>query len=503
MKRQNPYISPSGIVLSLTFIVGLGLSIWRSGNRIFSPGNLSAQFEPGVTLGDFASHAEFEEECSRCHQPLEADQGALCIKCHQTIQGQMLEKWGTHGIIQRVQQCAACHSDHQGEDFDLTRSAYQYFYHQATKFSLVRHQVDYDTTPIDCDACHNSQANFSIELENCVTCHAQKDIKFMSEHTQNFEFECLGCHDGQDQMSGFDHQATAFPLEGRHSEATCRACHVQVLSASLMVDNPTHMLEIFRETPNYCMACHKESDLHTGEFSADCQKCHTTQAWKPAFLDGIAFDHDEQTEFSLNLHKVDYTGQVIRCSACHINDIKNFEVSSCIACHSKTEEQVIFLQSHQDLYGDTCLKCHDGRDRMHGFDHQTRFLLDGKHAELDCQECHVDKSFTGTPQACASCHAEPAIHEGYFGLKCQYCHTSQAWAPARLEIHNFPLTHGNQDGSNCETCHADSYLEYSCYNCHEHQPDAILDTHLDAGISNQILPACMDCHLDGQVHKKP
>jgi len=260
--------------------------------------------------------------------------------------------------------------------------------------------------------------------------------------------------------------------------------------------------EIFRQTPSKCAACHDEPDLHQGEFPADCQECHTTQSWTPAFLDGNAFNHAAQSSFDLLLHKIDYSGQAMRCSACHVNGYENSTISSCVACHSQGEERTVFMQKHQDLYGAACLDCHDGRDRMHGFDHQEHFSLEGKHADLACQECHADKSFAGTPQECAACHAEPSIHAGFFGLKCQSCHTAQAWAPAQLQFHGFPINHGDQGGADCNTCHTDRYTEYTCYNCHEHQREAILDVHLSAGISAGTLPTCVDCHNDGQVHKK-
>jgi len=58
---------------------GLAFLMWRGGNMLFSPGQVSAKQLPGVSLGGFASHAEFESECARCHAPFAATQDQLCL----------------------------------------------------------------------------------------------------------------------------------------------------------------------------------------------------------------------------------------------------------------------------------------------------------------------------------------------------------------------------------------------------------------------------------------
>ncbi len=92
---------------------------------------------------------------------------------------------------------------------------------------------------------------------------------------------------------------------------------------------------------------------------------------------------------------------------------------------------------------------------------------------------------------------------GFFGLKCQYCHSAQAWSPAKLQIHSFPLDHGNQGEIACQVCHPSTYAEYTCYGCHDHQAEAITLSHLKAGISEAELPACATCHPGGLKEKAP
>jgi hypothetical protein len=205
----------------------------------------------------------------------------------------------------------------------------------------------------------------------------------------------------------------------------------------------------------------------------------------------------EQTGFSLARHRQDYQDQAITCASCHRGSIQDFNLQTCIDCHSQGTERAAFMREHQDKYSSACLGCHDGVDRMHDFDHASFFVLDGRHAVIQCDGCHKDKTFKGTPTECVACHAEPKIHAGFFGLKCQYCHTASAWSPANLRIHPFLLNHGSPTDLDCKMCHTDRYTTYTCYACHDHQPGPILESHLKLGITPEELPNCAACHPTG------
>jgi len=499
--RNNPFFSPTGLIMTILLLAGLVVALWYTGGKAFSPGRLSALNKSGAIVGGFSSHAEFESECQRCHLPLETSQNVLCVACHDGIAMQIASGEGSHARIPTVNRCAACHRDHLGNDFDPTRSAYFHFDHAATNFSLVKHQLGYDTTPIDCLACHSEETGFPIALDGCVNCHASEDFDFVQQHSADFGFDCLMCHDGIDMMSGFDHQASLFPLNGRHVEIPCSACHTQVRSASEQAINREEVLQVFRQSPSKCASCHQEPEMHAGIFTQSCNVCHNAQAWVPATIEGEPFDHHLQTGFSLVHHQVDYSGQSITCRTCHLVNIFAFETEQCSICHEQDKANPGFIQEHRDQYGPACLECHDGIDRMRGFRHEERYPLQGRHAETACLDCHVAGSYIDTPSECVNCHAEPEIHAGFFGLKCQYCHDAGSWTPARLQIHNFPVTHGDQDGSDCQICHLESYTEYTCFTCHEHQPGPILETHQQEDITAEELPACADCHPGGQLEE--
>jgi len=134
---------------------------------------------------------------------------------------------------------------------------------------------------------------------------------------------------------------------------------------------------------------------------------------------------------------------------------------------------------------------------MVDLDHDRFFVLDGQHTDLDCDACHLNRVFAGTPRECSACHAEPEIHAGYFGLQCERCHGTDAWSPAKLVSHSFPLDHGEGGVVACDVCHTDRYTAYTCYGCHEHQEAEMVSKHREEGITGAQFDDCIACHPTG------
>ena len=395
--------------------------------------------------------------------------------------------------MQNPQNCFTCHPDHRGVDFNPTRAAYAFYDHSQTRFSLVRHQVNYDATPLPCLSCHQDEPEFTTADGACTICHALHDQAFVAQHRLDYGEDCTACHDGQDQMADFDHQNTAFPLEGAHARQPCSECHKLEPARS-----SGKILALFTGVPQSCEQCHAGINPHPGIFSSDCATCHETQSWSPARLDGAPFEHG----FTLTLHQVKFDGSPLSCMDCHVGGAEVSTQKSCVSCHSQGDERAAFMAAHQQDYGDDCTACHDGADRMQGFAHERAFPLEGRHAEIDCVDCHVGedggKVYARTPRECAQCHEEPPIHAGFFGVHCQLCHTSQAWAPALLKQHSFPLDHGEGGELKCTQCHINRYDEYTCTNCHEHNAEETAEEHREEGISLEELAACAKCHPSGE-----
>lgn len=492
MKRLNPVGSLLGLILTILLFVGLGISLWFDRGLAFSPGPVTAKSQDGVNINGFTSHADFEKQCGKCHDPLRTNLATKCLECHTKVREQIQSGEGAHSQIATINECASCHPEHRGRSYDPTLASFQLFDHSKTTFSLIWHQENYDATPMRCIQCHNGSTFSSVTNPTCQNCHAEHEASFGQTHVQDFGSDCLGCHDGVDRMQAFDHSQTTFILDGKHSLIRCSDCH---------------KTSNVKDAPKECTGCHAEPPIHLRLFEQACNSCHSTLSWSPATIDNKPFSHFESAGFSLVKHQVDYANQSITCITCHPNDLQKFDLQTCTDCHA--QHDAAFMTDHTQQFGPKCLVCHDGVDRLSNFQHASFFPLEGKHASLQCVDCHANQAFRGTPSECSQCHQEPEIHAGVFGLKCYYCHTSEAWSPASLLQHGFPLNHGLIDGSalsRCDTCHATNYIDYTCYNCHDHQVEEITQSHLTAGITEQDLPACAKCHPDGILtgdQKKP
>lgn len=343
-----------------------------------------------------------------------------------------------------------------------------------------------------CKLCH--QPIISSQGESCLNCHEdianQVNQQIGLHGSLDNVITCRKCHSDhkgrdfdmlQGALKNFDHNQTSFPLTGEHVSLTCKDCHME---------------NNFQVSSN-CGDCHAEPELHAGLFSPDCSECHTTQAWVPAMWEGSQFDH-EAVGFSLILHEFDYHRNTIACMDCHQSDSMGFGQTVCKNCHEQHDPG--FMLEHSELFGINCTDCHDGLDKMQNFDHRNVFVLDGAHGALECLACHENKRFKGTPNECSDCHAEPEIHVGSFGLNCANCHSTEAWQPATLKFHTFPLDHGEEGEIDCITCHVETYTQYTCESCHDSQEREFIEEHVEENISRDQLMDCVACHEDGETH---
>jgi hypothetical protein len=286
------------------------------------------------------------------------------------------------------------------------------------------------------------------------------------------------------------------PLNGYESHAAfekeCRHCHAPVRCLSA----------------NLCQDCHREiaeqraaaTGLHGLLPGTDkCQTCHREHRGRDAIISAVSLvniDHEALTGFSLARHQVDDDGAPLTCQRCHTSGRFALEGVDCTGCHA--ERDAGHLDEHTQRYGDDCTGCHDGRDRMIDLDHSQYYLLDGGHEGLDCRDCHADQVFAAEVRDCVACHEDPEVHAGDFGLDCSRCHTAAAWTPAQLTRHVFFLDHGSEDQLECEVCHEASYVEYTCYGCHDHTPADMQEIHAQAGIEDLAGCAAGGCHPTGQ-----
>lgn len=348
----------------------------------------------------------------------------------------------------------------------------------------------------DCAACHTAPWNVTTMAERCLDCHiavaddlADPATLHGALQSEGADMDCRQCHSEHRgaaanltsaDMDSFPHDRVGYSLAGHSLRAdgspfTCSDCHTESLARFAVVT---------------CEDCHRTLDAaymqaHVADFGTACLDCH----------DGIDsysqanFDHSQV--FPLTGRHLETT-----CAGCHANARTSADLqatpTNCVACHVEDD-------AHDGQFGQDCAACHNTDDWQDAtFDHsQTAFPLTGRHEGVDCVECHVDRVFQGTPTDCVACHVEPAFHLAAFGATaCSDCHTTSAWQPARFDWpHTFPLDHGESGVVTCQICHPTQVQDYTCYGCHEHQPNEIAEKHLDEGISD--FQDCVSCHPTG------
>lgn len=305
-----------------------------------------------------------------------------CIECHamETRNGKEFQVFTDipHGL------CIDCHDDPHEEHFDVSctqchnENAWTSFIgdtgfdHNTTDFRLKgSHQT------VGCFECHTNtdearlifQDRIGIPENDCISCH--EDV-----HEGKFGTSCVDCHNEEswlalNNMDQFNHDLTDYPLEGRHIGVDCKECHE---------GSYTEPIDF-----SQCQNCHE--DYHMGEFvennvAPDCVECHSLNKGFEQTL--YTVERHEDSEFPL------IGGHTATpCFACHISEdrwtFRNIGLA-CWECHDDIHQGQFAVNGITD-----CESCHDSFDWYpRNFDHnETAFPLDGKHAEVDCRECHI------------------------------------------------------------------------------------------------------------------
>ena len=309
-----------------------------------------------------------------------------------------------------------------------------------------------------CTKCHD-RAHRDRQPELCLDCHKDiaADIRGQAgfhgrlaniEHAQ-----CKACHSehmGRDadimrlNRTALHHDATDFPLQGRHATVECGACHKSGKK--------------YREAPHACVDCHRSDDPHDHRLGDDCAACHQPEAWNKT-----TFDHGK-TKFPLHDKHTD-----VPCLACHFGNRYKNTPTACVSCHAPDD-------AHHGGRGTDCNKCHTTAGwKTSKFDHfkETKFALEGAHADVDCLACHkTGRMQDKLPKDCYGCHAAEDSHAGRLGNDCGKCHDARTWDKSKFDHDRdtkFAL-HGAHAKVDCHRCHtADIFkqkLPVTCGECH-------------------------------------
>ncbi|MEW5798933.1 MAG: cytochrome C [Bacteroidota bacterium] len=192
------------------------------------------------------------------------------------------------------------------------------------------------------------------------------------------------------------------------------------------------------------------------------------------------------------------------CTKCHTIG-KSLSNDNCLNCHGEIRSRIQSKKGyHATVATKQCVDCHKehhGRNfsiihfNKAAFDHaQVGFVLENKHASLQCEQCHTSTkiiakdiralsaerkmtTMLGLSNECSSCHTDE--HKGQFTASCDQCHGTKEWKHALKFSHDkarFQLI-GAHTRVECLQCHKRTWanetaiqfvkMEFgSCASCH-------------------------------------
>ncbi len=252
---------------------------------------------------------------------------------------------------------------------------------------------------VACEKCHARDVPYNERYRDrtergylrtettCQGCHVDAHRgQFAARHPS-----CLDCHEQHRFMPpnfGAEAHNRLFPITGGHAAVACSGCH--------KIDEKLKVRR-FAGSERTCRACHESP--HGPQFrdeiaKKDCTNCHeptaTTFKIRP-------FDHATRTDYVLE--GAHY--HMAKCESCHVmvkmsfagktEDIRRYENTprrECFECHKDVH------RGQFDLYGqERCIRCHKSswswKDDIFNHETQSRFKLEGAHAKVACDRCHI------------------------------------------------------------------------------------------------------------------
>lgn len=346
-----------------------------------------------------------------------------------------------------------------------------------------------------CSECHGGW--FSSMTESCQACHEPITEQIEGGHGLHGQLgaekasACAACHSehhgesfsivnrasfalaGIPDVDAFDHALIGFPMDGRHMEIGCVACHEN--ADDLVLQEGTQRYLGLQQD---CATCHE--DAHKGRMVLACADCHGQ----------TSFDQLESKGHDRHLPLTGGHADV-GCRKCHEDDTPRALESlgaggrrppnrECADCHESPHRDSLVegaaLLANLSA-ARSCGVCHeadhetfqDERLTVTPAQHaQVGFPLGEPHAEVACDDCHAPSQpdFAArhpgrSPDDCRVCHGDP--HEGQFAqgpfadAGCIGCHERVRFEPHAFGIEQheraaLPLT-GRHAETDCGECH--------------------------------------------------
>jgi hypothetical protein len=470
--------------LARLFIPSVATIALLAAYSFLGSGVARAQISPGPLSKPHESLSG-TTQCASCHVVGKGSAVLRCQECHTEIGQELAQGRGLHARFPNKEDCAKCHSEHNGEDFSLIHwiPSLKGFDHNQTGYKLEGKHAG-----IECARCHMASRispavkplikmkdlnkSFLGLTQDCVSCH-------QDPHKGQLGQNCLQCHNFTDWKAAnkIDHNKTRFPLTGLHAQVPCAKCHTPAAPGG-----PPR----FTGIPfSKCVDCH--ADPHRGTFAQSCETCHTTSSWKK-IPTSQQFDHSKTKYPLLGKHAE------VDCLKCHVggNFKKEIVFAKCVDCHTQDPHTGQFAARKSK---GECAECHtvDGwKPSQFGVkEHSTSaYALEGKHTTVPCAKCHLPAGAATKYKVafanCTDCHSD--VHGGQFAQapyknRCEECHIVAGFQPSTYTIAQHNKTRFTLAGAHlaitCSECHTKNLPGYtakvvpyhfedrSCTGCHK------------------------------------
>ena len=195
--------------------------------------------------------------CDRCHVVPEGGTARLftstaseCAACHVDVHGGLFDRDDLPLRVEGKSGCARCHTE---DSFAGTPGAPIAFDHA----TWADYPLQGAHERAACDGCHvvargrdfGSVTFGTVRGTTCSACHEDVHI---GQFALDGVTDCERCHVVADTFAElvFDHDDTSFPLDTRHVNVSCEACHMPVDVAGFGV------VTRYRPLGNQCDDCH-------------------------------------------------------------------------------------------------------------------------------------------------------------------------------------------------------------------------------------------------------
>lgn len=228
---------------------------------------------------------------------------------------------------------------------------------------VFAHKLHAQMTEISggCALCHHF--NPSHKILPCRECHSTSNLENLAKPGLKgaYHRQCLNCH-----------------REWSH-ETKCVVCHAKKTanSVAVVVPDPTDIMGILH--PNA-----EEPLIQTYETKYEHGKL-------------VTFRHQDHIK-RFGFRCVDCHREQ-NCSRCHKSESVAVRTKSlkehhspCATCHETAEEKT-----------ESCAHCHSGKETPPFSHERTGLVLDEKHKDAACADCHLGSKFHTKP-ACSECH---------------------------------------------------------------------------------------------------